>query len=266
MLRISDLGVKYAGSSTWTLEKVSFTARPGQLTLITGLSGSGKSTLAQTIMTLIPKFYSAIVQGEIQVNNRSLHTFSRPELIKLFGYVPQYPADFVTTLSVEEEVGLVLENLGLLPEEILLRMDEVFTSLKIGHLRKRIQTELSSGELQRVALASALSPDVPILIFDEPMARIDLKSELLLVNLLKELVHEGKTVLAFEHRLDYLLEIADKVIVLDEGLVVAQGKPKEVIKQLLAIDPPEISLMNIKPGKIPISLAEAQEMLKSLLL
>ena len=266
MLKINNLGVKYAGSSTWALENISFTAKPGQLTLISGSSGSGKSTLARTMMTLIPKFYSALIKGEIQVNDLSVQTYSRSELIRLFGYVPQYPADFVTTLSVEEEVGLVLENLRLVPEEIVTRLDEVFTSLKINHLRNKIQTELSSGELQRVALATALAPDVPILIFDEPMARIDLKSELLLVKLVKELVKEGKTVLAFEHRIDYLLEVADKVIVLDEGLVVAQGKPKDIIKHLLPIDPPEISLMDIDSLTMPISLTEAQERLKELLL
>ena len=266
MLKITDIGIKYSGSSTWALEDVSFTAEPGQLTLITGSSGSGKSTLARAIMTLIPKFYPAIIQGEIQVNNCSVHSLSRSELIKLFGYVPQYPADFVTTLSVEEEVGLVLENLGLAPEEIISIINEVFTLLKIEHLRNKIQTELSSGELQRVALATALSPDVPILIFDEPMARIDLKSELLLVDLLQDLVKEGKIVVAFEHRLDYLFEVADKVIVLDEGLVVAQGKPTEVSKRVLTIDPPEVALLNTLSGKIPISLREAQEILKDLLL
>ena len=114
----------------------------------------------------------------------------------------------------------------------------------------KIQTELSSGELQRVALATALAPDVPILIFDEPMARIDLKSELLLVDLMQKLMKQGKTIIVFEHRLDYLLDFADKVIVLDEGLVVSQGKPIEVIQHVLAIDPPEVSLLEIPSENI----------------
>ncbi|MHA2107851.1 MAG: ABC transporter ATP-binding protein [Candidatus Hodarchaeales archaeon] len=267
MLEITHLKVKYAGSSDWALDNISMIAKPSQITLITGSSGSGKSTLARALMTLIPKFFSATMKGKIQVNDRLIQSYPRSELIKLCGYVPQYPADFVTTLSVEEEVALILENLGFITEEIISRLDEVFTMLEINHLRNKLQTELSSGELQRIAIATALAPNVPILILDEPMARIDLKSELLLVSLLKKIAENGKTVIAFEHRLDYLLEVADNVIILEKGQIKAQGKPETIIKDLLIIDPPEISLMKIpNSSKIPASFTDAHTSLKEFLL
>ncbi len=267
MFEVNNLGVKYSGSTSWALEDISFLAKQGEITLITGPSGAGKSTLAQTMMTLIPKFTSGALTGEILIDNMNIQSFHRSELIKFCGYVPQYPADFVTTLAVEEEVASILENLGLVPEEINSRLDEIFPLLEINHLRGKLQTELSSGELQRVAIATAIAPNIPILILDEPMARIDLKSEVLLVELLVKLAQEGRTVIVFEHRLEYLLGVSHQVILMENGRIKAQGSPKDIINDLLLVDPPEISQLQVKDSPIiPVSLHEAQKLLEKHLL
>jgi energy-coupling factor transporter ATP-binding protein EcfA2 len=263
MLEISDLGIKYEGVLNWTLQKVSFVANHGEITLITGASGSGKSTLARALMTLIPKFYPATLEGDIILNGQNVNTILRSEFIKLCGYVPQYPADFTTTLSVEEEIAITLENLGFDPEYILRRITEVFTLLEINHLRNKVQTELSSGEIQRVALAVAIAPDVPVLILDEPMARIDLKSELILVKILVDLAKKGTTIIAFEHRLDYLLPVVDKVIYLADGKVHSEGSPKDIVSNLVNVDIPEVSLIKVKnTNEYPLSIKDAEKMLK----
>ncbi len=265
LLEISNLGIKYRGSSSWTLQNVSFVANPGEITLVTGASGSGKSTLARALMTLIPKFYPAIVEGEICLDGENINSISRFEFIKRCGYVPQYPADFTTTLSVEEEIVLSLENLGYYPEQILQRLNEVFTLLEISHLRKKVQTELSSGELQRVSLSTAIAPDVSVLILDEPMARIDLKSELNLVKVLLDLAKQGKTIIVFEHRLDYLLPAVDKVIFLADGTIHSIGTPKDIISCLIDVDLPEVSLIQLENynGHF-LSIKEARKGLKQI--
>lgn len=263
MLKISDLSIKYGRSLNWTLRNVSFIANPGEITLITGASGSGKSTLARSLITLIPKFYSSVVEGKIILEDQEVNSLSRSDLIRLVGYVPQYPADFTTTLSVEEEIVQSLENLGYSPDRVLERLNYVFTLLEISHLRNKVQTELSSGELQRVALAIAIAPDVPVLILDEPMARIDLKSELKLVELLRELAKRGKTIIVFEHRLDYLLAIVDKVIFLSNGTIHSKGLPKDIISDLTNIDIPEVSLIkNPHSNENYLSLSDAEESFK----
>jgi energy-coupling factor transporter ATP-binding protein EcfA2 len=218
-------------------------------------------------MTLIPKFYPALVEGEISLDGEDINSTSRSEFINRCGYVPQYPADFTTTLSVEEEIVLSLENLGYSPEQVLQRLNEVFTLLEISHLRKKVQTELSSGELQRVSLATAIAPDVPVLILDEPMARIDLKSELNLVKILIDLAMQGKTVIAFEHRLDYLLSVVDKVIFLADGTVHSIGTPKDIVSCLIDVDLPEVSLIQLKNHtKQFLSIREAEQVLKQILI
>ena len=267
MLEVKNLSVKYNSADNWAIRDISFTANKGKITLVTGASGSGKSTLAGAIMTIIPNFIPAEVEGTVYGNKAQLNQITRSEFIKMCGYIPQYPADFVTTLSVEEEITNVLENLGKTPEEISIRVNELFSLLEIEHLRKKVQTEISSGELQRVALAVAIAPNPSILILDEPMARIDLKSERMLVNLISKLAKQGMTVLAFEHRLDYLLEKVNQVILLEDGMIKTSGSPQKIIKYLREVDIPEVSLIETcKEKKIPLSFSSAVDMLESFFL
>jgi iron complex transport system ATP-binding protein len=139
---------------------------------------------------------------------------------------------------------------------------EVLNQLEISHLQKRLITELSSGELQRVALATALAPKPPVLILDEPMARIDSKMEINLAKILNDIARHGQSVIIFEHRLDYLLIYADYLILLDSGKIDAQGKPIEIIDKLETVDIPEVSRINW-PGLMyrPLSLSQARELL-----
>ncbi|MHA2295528.1 MAG: energy-coupling factor ABC transporter ATP-binding protein [Candidatus Hodarchaeales archaeon] len=259
MLEVSNLHVKYENSTTWALENIFLNARDQEFIIVAGSSGSGKSTLAKAILGLVPIFENAEVIGEIKIVDR-ISPINRIELVKTIGYVPQYPADFVTSLLVEEEIVYPLENLGFTPEEMHKRLQFVLERLDIVHLRERLVTELSSGELQRVALATAIAPAPPILILDEPMARIDSRTEIVLARLLKELAQNGQLIIAFEHRLDYLLPLADRVIVLESGNIVAEGDPSSIIDQLVGVDLPEVSEVYSFDNR-PIDLEEARQLL-----
>lgn len=265
-ISVENLSIKYTSSDEWVLNNVSFSANQGNLVTIAGSSGCGKSTLAQAILGLIPSFISATVTGEIRINGSPISRLSRYEIGTRIGYVAQYPADFTTSLLVEEEIAFPLENIGLERFIIEERVLEVLERLHISHLQYNLITELSSGELQRVALATALALKPQILILDEPMARIDPKSELLLVELLKQFVKEKRLVLAFEHRLDYLLSVTDKLILLENGFVIAQGKPPELISKMKNVDLPEVAGIKIK-GNInpPLNIQDALVMLKKYL-
>ncbi|MHA2227303.1 MAG: energy-coupling factor ABC transporter ATP-binding protein [Candidatus Hodarchaeales archaeon] len=241
LLEIFDLSVKYQNSPKWALKDVTFQSGIGELIVIAGSSGCGKSTLAQTIVRLIPSFVKAAVQGTIRLNGNILDKIKQKDLVQNIGYVPQYPSDFTTTLLVEEEIAFPLENLGFPRSEIKNQVKYVLEQLEISHLRFRLVTELSSGELQRVALATALAPIPPILILDEPMARIDPKSEVKLAKILRKLVDSNHLILAFEHRLDYLLPETDRLILLENGKIIGDGNPRHLLEDLTAIDLPEVS-------------------------
>ncbi|MFW9905062.1 MAG: energy-coupling factor ABC transporter ATP-binding protein [Candidatus Thorarchaeota archaeon] len=262
LLEIDNLSVKYQNSLHWALKGVNFSAKKPELILVVGSSGCGKSTLAQSILGLIPAFVEAETHGRIKINEKFLDNLSRREIIQYLGYVPQYPADFTINMLVEEEIAFSLENLGYPQKEIQICTTNVLEQLEILHLRFRLMTELSSGELQRVALATAIAPKPPILIFDEPMARIDPMSEITLASVLYNLSHTGHLIIAFEHRLDYLLALADRVILLQDGKIIADGKPKSLLAKLQDVDLPEVSEICI-PGESQqiLDLDEAKSLL-----
>jgi energy-coupling factor transporter ATP-binding protein EcfA2 len=262
LLEIKDLSIRYQNSLQWALEGVNFSVEKEELILIVGSSGCGKSTLAQSILGLIPAFIQAKILGEIKINEKLLTTLSRREIIQYLGYVPQYPADFTINMLVEEEIAFSLENRALPRKEIQSSITNILKQLEISHLRYQLMTELSSGELQRVALATAIAPKPPILIFDEPMARIDPKSEITLASLLYNLSRDGHIIIAFEHRLDYLLPLADRVILLQDGKLIADGKPRSLLAKMQNIDLPEVSEIDIPGVNQPIvDLDEAKSLL-----
>jgi len=263
-LVVKDLSVTYNGSQRSSLVDISFEAHLGELIIFAGSSGCGKSTLAKSILTLIPKYYSAEIKGTLSLNGTDIQYISREELIKNIGYVPQYPADFTTSMLVEEEVAFPLENLLSSPSDINDRIQQIFTNLNIRNLQKRLITELSSGELQKVALAAAIAPKPKVLVLDEPMARLDPKSEIELTQLLIDIAKQGTLVLVFEHRLDSLLAVADRVIILDEGKIKIDGKPREIIAHLDEVDVPEVALLKVKgQRKGFLSLNEAVDYITS---
>jgi len=264
MLQINDLTVRYLTSNNNALKGINFEASKGEFVVVAGPSGSGKSTLAQVLMTLIPNFTEADISGEIFYDGISFKDLTREKFVSLLGYVPQYPSDFTTSLLVEEEIVFLLENLALDSEEIISRLNQVLAELEISSLQRRVIPELSSGELQRVFLASALAFAPPIIILDEPIARIDPKTEVKLVELLRKLANNGHLVIAFEHRLDYIVTKADRLIILNKGEIVSDGHPSNTIDLLEEIDPPELSLIDFKNKEKIISL-EDQVDLKSII-
>ncbi|MHA1778675.1 MAG: ABC transporter ATP-binding protein [Candidatus Heimdallarchaeaceae archaeon] len=264
-LTIEDLSVQYRDSSFYALQNINLRFSSPALVVVTGASGSGKSTLAQTIMGIIPSFIPASISGHIKINNTNINLLDRKQLIGSLGYVPQYPADFKVNLVVEEEIAFILENLRFPPHLIKDRVAELLEQLNITHLRHRLITELSSGELQRVALAIAFAPKPPILILDEPMARIDPKTEIELATILKDLAREGTLVIVFEHHLDYLLAKADHIVVLKEGKIIDEGASKEIVHSLQEIDLPEVSMIKTLKHKHFFTIHEAVNGIKEIL-
>lgn len=263
VLDFKNVSVKYKGSLKWALNGVSFSVEQGNLVVVTGASGSGKSTLAKLLIKLIPDFIPAEITGDIRFLGTEIQKISRTKLFTTVGYVPQYPADYTTTMVVEEEIVFPLENLGLSREEISSRLYKVLQELEITHLRQRLLLELSSGELQRVALATAMVTNPDVLILDEPMARIDPRTEITLAKSFKSLAAQGVLVVAFEHRLDYLLEKADLVVVLRKGQVTTVGSPKEVVSEMRNVDIPEIANLIVKTEReYPLAIDEALNILK----
>jgi energy-coupling factor transport system ATP-binding protein len=187
---------------------------------VTGSSGCGKSTLARCITGLIPHIYHGTMQGSVRIGG--LDTAEAPlwKLAETAGFVFQNPAMQMLGNSVEEELIIGLENLGLDRAEMRKRMDEALERFGLGGFRGRKPQTLSGGEQQKLALAAITARRPPVLVLDEPLSMLDVTAATEFAGYLSELARAGATIMIFEHRSDYLAEIPGiRMAVLDNATV-----------------------------------------------
>lgn len=266
-LQVRNLWTKYEGGKEWILKGVNFEATPGEFIVVGGKSGSGKTTLARCLLGLFPSFYDGEVKGEIDVFGRD--PFEGPNnVFGTVGFVSQQPKYYTVAVSVREELILPLENLGLSRKEILTRVENTSERLKIEDLLEEPTTEISAGELQKVAIASALSMKPKVLVLDEPMARLDRHSMIVVAQILKKLAEEKITIIIFEHHLDEVLPLADRIFMLKNGKMRELTSSKDLLQLFQEVDLPEISetFLNLrkqeKVKEVPITTERAIEILK----
>lgn len=203
------------------LAGVAFQLRPGELVAVCGPNGAGKSSLIRAAVGLLP-----LTAGEARVGGQALHAFSDRQRAARIAYLPQerriawnLPALEVARLGapfLEVEAGR---------ERALAALEEV----NAAHLADRGVAELSGGERARVLLARALATGAPALLADEPVAGLDPDAQLLVLDRLKARVRAGQGVVASLHDLTLAARYADRVMVLAEGRVAADGPPLEAL-------------------------------------
>lgn len=198
----------------------SFSAEQGELLHITGSSGCGKSTLARCIAGLIPHIYHGRMTGDILINRISTLSLPLWKLSELTGFVFQNPSMQMLGNTVEEEIILGLEHLGLERTEISRRLEEALQRFGLFSMRARSPHTLSGGEQQKLALAAITARQPSTLVLDEPMSMLDVTAATEFAEYLSSLSVSGSTVIAFEHRADYLAHLPG-VRVLPLGIISA---------------------------------------------
>jgi energy-coupling factor transporter ATP-binding protein EcfA2 len=243
MIDFKDLTFTYPGTERPVLEGVSLHIPAGELCLVMGPSGAGKSTLLRCINGLVPHFTGGRLHGNILVNGFNPVEISPHEMSHIVGFVFQDPeAQFVVDV-VEDEVAFSMENAGIPPSDIELRIDEALQLLDMNSLRSRRLETLSGGERQRVAIAAALALRPQILVLDEPTSQLDPhgSEEVLqtLVHLNKQL---GLTIVLAEHRLERVVPYVGQIVFISGeypgGLT---GNPRDVLSKVQQ-NPPVVSL------------------------
>ena len=246
----------YPSSNTPALENISLEVNRGEFLVIAGPSGGGKSTLVRIILGLIPHIYGGVLHGEVLVDGVNVVEKGFRAIVNNVGVVIQNPENQVVNIVVEEEIAFTLENLLYSPEDIRGRVNEAIKALGIEHLRRRLTHTLSSGEIQKVVIASALALNSKILILDEPLAHLDPQGARELISTLYKLCKDkGITVIIVEHRLSELAKYADRIVVLNKRILF-DGKPTLAINKLLEIgvEVPPISRLFKELNKSPIPL------------
>jgi len=212
---------------------ISFKLKEGEVLILAGSSGSGKSTLSYAMNGIIPWRQKGLVKGDVKIFEKSIWDYDFSELSKLVGLVKQNPNEQLITFNVKDEIAFGLENLKFSHEVIEERINNISNLMGINHLLDRDIEQLSGGQKQLVILSSFLVMNPKILILDEPIAFLDQQSESLLLNRLKSLIESKKlplTLIIIEHRLSRVMDIADKLVVLnDQGKISLKGDIKKII-------------------------------------
>jgi energy-coupling factor transport system ATP-binding protein len=265
-LRVSGLTYRYPDAEGDALRAVSLDVEAGEFVVIAGRSGSGKSTLLRTACGLVPHFHGGRIEGELEVAGLDASSHGPAELAEVVGLVAQEPETQVVSTTVRAEIELPLELRGVSPAARARAVEEVSLALAIDGLLERTTDTLSGGELQRVALAAALATRPRLVLLDEPTSQLDPVAGEELISLLRRLNEEwGVAVLLGEHRLEWCLAAADRVVALDSGAIAYEGAPRDFLEWALRTDPvlatPAARLLGQAGFPAPASVREARRTL-----
>ena len=220
MIQVSDLSKHF--DDLVALDRVNFQVQPGEVVGYLGPNGAGKSTTMK-ILTGVSKPTSgtAVVAG-FDVTTDPI------EVKKRIGYVPEN-ANLYSTLSVEEYLSLVGALHKIDPPQVAERSKAILTSFEIADaFSKRIDT-LSKGMKQKVLLTSAILHDPDVLLLDEPLSGLDANAVQTVKETIRNLANEGKTVVYCSHMLDIVEKICDRVVILNQGKIIKEGNPQELM-------------------------------------
>jgi len=277
IIETKGLTYTYPGATKPSIKDVSLTIEKGEFVILTGPSGCGKTTICRCFNGLIPHFYSGQLKGELTVAGLKVIEHQISEMAQRVGLVFQNPENQLFALSVEKDVAFGLENLGLPRDEMKKRVDWALETTGIEELRERAPHELSGGQQQRVAIACVLAMQPEVMIFDEPTSFLDPLGAQKIFEVINDLNKKlGVTVILVEHRLDLTSQYADHVVIMDEGKIVLNGKPKEIFNseaaRLIGVGIPKATQLwqllqenGIKLEDVPTSSEEAARLLREVL-
>ncbi|TXT53959.1 MAG: putative enzyme [Candidatus Thorarchaeota archaeon] len=229
LIEFADFSFKYVGADSLALKRINLTINEGEYVVITGPSGCGKTTLCRAINGLVPHFHRGYIGGNVIIDGINTRTSSVANLSSIAGMVFQNPSNQLVTLNVERELAFGPENLGVDPAEITNRINEIVELLFLENLLEKHPHEMSGGEQQRVALAATLAMKPQILVADEPTSNLDPKNAEHILEIISSLNKRGMTVVLIEHRLDLVAQDATRIVLMNAGRIVADGKPREIL-------------------------------------
>ena len=230
ILEISGLSFRYPDSPKKAVADFDLSVPEQEIVVLAGPSGCGKSTLLRGVNGLIPHMYTGDYSGQVRVAGSVVKESTMRDLAQKVGFLFQNPENQIFMFTVERDIAFGLENLGVPRAEMRKRVDDAMRLLEIEDLALRAPHELSDGQKQRVALAGVLAMNPRLVILDEPTSLLDPKTAAELVGLVGRLRKElGTTFVVVEHRLDLLVKVADRMVVMNEGRKALEGTPKEVL-------------------------------------
>lgn len=233
--RIKDLSFTYPLGHKETLSHISLTISSGEFVTVCGKSGCGKTTLLRHLKTVLTPHGKRI--GEIYFQGQPIEKTDQRTQASQIGYVLQSPDNQIVTDKVWHELAFGLESLGCDNKTIRLRVAEMASFFGIQTWFHKSVTELSGGQKQLLNLAAIMAMQPSVLILDEPTSQLDPVAALDFLETVKKINRElGTTIIMTEHRLEEIIPMSDRIIVMDEGCVIADDSPQSIGEKLSLTD------------------------------
>jgi energy-coupling factor transport system ATP-binding protein len=255
-ISIRDLVFTYPSGVT-ALNGVTIDIPSGQRLAIVGQNGAGKTTLVRHLNGIFQPTQGTVQIGEWDTKGRDIAA-----LAARVGYVFQNPDEQLFARDIKDEIGFGPKNLGVPKEEIPARIAEALRRTGLEGKEDTHPYHLSLSERKRVALASVLAMETPVVVLDEPTTGQDARGVALIGIVVAELAAEGRTVIAITHDMDFCAENFDRVLVMADGEVIADGTPDDAFTKLDAleeahVEPPQLERLRTELGwKKPVTTVE----------
>lgn len=268
---------RYVGNKEDTLRDINLEIRAGETVVITGASGAGKTTLCRCINGLIPHFYEGTLQGDVLVWGENSKTSTTVDLARRVGMCFDNPSNQLFCATVLEEIAFGPQNLCKTRDEVMQRVSDAMTFCRLEKYTDKSPHSLSGGEKQAVAIAALLAMEPEVMILDEPTSNIDAVGTGLVFERMRQLLKEKKrTTVIVEHKLQYVLPMADRLIIIADGTIVADDKPRKVLSDAELIDKVQIQVPyvttlahrlggGLREEDIPITLEEGLAVISRLI-
>lgn len=276
-VELRNVSFTYWEAETPALRDISLHIPAGQFVVLTGPTGAGKSTFLQLLNGLIPHHIPGRLEGKVLIKGRSTWDSSVAELSRQVGLVFEDPDTQIVSLTVEDDAAFGPSNLGLTSEDIRANVRHALQSTRLLGFEGRNPFTLSGGEKQSLAIAGILAMQGEILALDEPTSMLDPIGRARIHAILKSLASEtNTTILVVEQNPELLIDLADRVLLFDEGRVIRDGTPREVFADVEALQrvgvklPPvvetfwELRRRGLWPGALPFTVPEAIAALQTL--
>ncbi|QDR79887.1 ABC transporter ATP-binding protein [Sporomusa termitida] len=222
MIEIKNVKFSYHGKRAESVSAIDLQINKGEFVLLCGRSGCGKTTVTRLLNGLIPHFYEGALHGEAFIDGKSIRNMKLHQLARLVGSVFQDPRSQFFTVDTTSEIVFGCENMGVPRAEMIHRLNNTVAVMKIEQLLERSLFKLSSGEKQKIAIASVHAAGPSVYVLDEPSANLDHQATEELRVLLGLLKEKGHTVIIAEHRLYYLKDLVDRVVYMEGGKIAAE--------------------------------------------
>lgn len=226
------------------IKNISFEIKPGEMISILGHNGSGKSTIAKLMMGLLQPDSGSIYINDVDTTDSNITEAELDKLHAKMGIIFQNPDNQFVGVTVQDDIAFGLENHQIPRDEMIERINKYAKLVNMEKYLLVSPEDLSGGQKQRVAIAGALAMETETIIFDEATSMLDPKGTSEIIEMIKKLKKEStKTIITITHNLEEAV-FADRVIVLNAGHIVLDGKPQEVLKEKEILEASGLTLLD----------------------